>query len=136
MAITAYEFIKVAQENLERDTGERGIRTAISRAYYGMYHACLNLSGPVPRKHPSGGVFKGGTHSRLSQYMTECAENISEEKVIEIRKLGVKLKMYHKYRCDADYEIDKEIDKTFADVVICEAINTINFINEVKPSAA
>lgn len=68
--------------------------------------------------------------------MTECAETISAEKVMEIRKLGVKLKMYHKYRCDADYEIDKEINKVFADVVICEAKNTINYINEVKPSAA
>lgn len=135
MAITASEFIKVAQENLEHDPGEMGVRTAISRAYYGMYHACLGLSGAVPRKHPLNGVFKGGTHSRLSQYMTECAEVISPDIALEIKKLGVKLKMYHKYRCDADYEIDKEIDNMLADIVISEAINTIDVIKLIKPSA-
>ena len=136
MTIEIDEFIKIAKLNLEHDCGEIGTRTAISRAYYGMYHACLSLAGPVPRQHPLNGVFKGGSHSRLAQYMTECAELISPEKKTEVRKLGVKLKMYHKYRCDADYELHKTVSTKSAEVVIAEAKNIASNIELVNSSAA
>jgi uncharacterized protein (UPF0332 family) len=136
MPIDAIEFIKIAQKNLEQNLGEIGCRTAISRAYYGMYHSCLELTGPVPRQHPLNGVFKGGSHSRLAQYMTECAELISPENDIEVRKLGVKLKMYHKYRCDADYELSKSVTLKSAEIVISEAKNIANCVKIFKSSAA
>lgn len=60
MPIDSIEFVTIAQDNLDRDSGEIGCRTAVSRAYYGMYHSCLELTGPVPRQHPLNGVFKGG----------------------------------------------------------------------------
>ncbi|HEE9994253.1 TPA: hypothetical protein R8G53_005329 [Citrobacter braakii] len=136
MPIDSIDFVTIAQDNLDRDSGEIGCRTAVSRAYYGMYHSCLELTGPVPRQHPLNGVFKGGSHSRLAQYMTECAELISQVNNMEIRKLGVKLKMYHKYRCDADYELNKTVTRKSAEIIISETKNLIKLVSTVKSSAA
>ncbi|TKU47851.1 hypothetical protein FDW94_07185 [Citrobacter sp. wls757] len=136
MSIEFCEFIKVAKRNISDDQGEIGVRTAVSRGYYAMYHACLNLSGPVPRSHPLNGTFKGGTHSRLAQYMTECSKLISSTNEMEVRKLGVKLKMYHKYRCDADYELSKNINEKYAEIVIAEAENIAESVRLVSPSVA
>ncbi|KLV69668.1 MULTISPECIES: HEPN domain-containing protein [Citrobacter freundii complex] len=134
MSIDSIEFINVAQKNLEQNKSEIGCRTAVSRAYYGMYHSCIELTGPVPKHHPLNGVLKGGSHSRLAQYMTECAELISPEKQMEVRKLGVKLKMYHKYRCDADYELNKSVTQKSAEIVISESRNLVSCVNSVKSS--
>jgi|AGFS01.1.fsa_nt_gi hypothetical protein len=136
MPINSIEFVTIAQDNLDRNSGEIGFRTAVSRAYYGMYHSCLELTGPVPRQHPLNGVFKGGSHSRLAQFMTECAELISPVNNIEVRKLGVKLKMYHKYRCDADYELNKTVTRKSAEIVISETKNLVKLVSTVKSSAA
>lgn len=136
MTVSAKDFIVVAQKNLDEDLGEIGCRTAVSRAYYGMYHACLSLTGPVPRQHPLNGTFKGGSHSKLSQYMTECAELLSPGSAKDLCKLGVKLKMYHKFRCDADYELQKSVTRKSAEVVIIEAKSVEKCIESVKHSAA
>jgi len=135
MSIYTEEFINIAQINIEQNLGEIGSRTAASRAYYGMYHACLELTGGVPKKHPMNGVFKGGSHSKLSQYMTECADLISPENSKEIRMLGVKLKMYHKVRCDADYELKKELTEKSAEVVIIEAKKILSRTAELVKSS-
>jgi uncharacterized protein (UPF0332 family) len=136
VSIEICEFIKIAKKNISDDSGEIGVRTAVSRGYYAMYHACLSLSGPVPRQHPLNGSFKGWTHSRLAQYMTECSKLISSTNDLEVRKLGVKLKMYHKYRCDADYELNKTIDGKYAEIVIAEAENIAESVRLVRSSAA
>lgn len=136
MSIEIYEFIKIAKKNISDNPGEIGVRTAVSRGYYAMYHACLSLSGPVPRQHPLNGTFKGGTHSRLAQYMSECSELISSKNNLEVRKLGVKLKMYHRYRCDADYELQKNINEKCAEIIIAEAENIAESVKLVSSSAA
>ncbi len=84
------EFFSLAQELAENNT-EPHWRSAISRAYYGVFHITRNSVSKktiVPRKD---------VHQFLKKYLDNHVD----------RKLGQKLGDLHGQRTQADYDIGK-----------------------------
>lgn len=115
MPVVHTSFFDLAKESLQRN-GELWTRNAISRAYYGMYHSALRITDNlVPSYDSEGERLPGGTHKRL--YTAFCSGDAAEIKKVEIdkvKKIGVKLKMLHAQRVNADYNLDRKINRLTA----------------------
>ena len=134
MAISHSEILHLAKSMAEHAENEVNLRASIGRAYYSMFHVAHELAGGrVPKKHPIPSKnFKGGTHARLSQYLADCAEDLHPAHVRALQLLSVKLKMCHKFRCEADYELTQNIHKSQLDCILKEAEMTQNIMKKIK----
>lgn len=108
-------FLDLARESLQHN-GEQWTRNAISRSYYGMYHAALRVTNKLTPTHDTDGEkLPGGAHMRL--YTAFCsgeAAEINDVDVDKVRKIGVKLKMLHAQRVNADYKLERKINRITA----------------------
>jgi len=134
MAVSHSEILRLAKSMAEDAENEVNLRASIGRAYYSMFHAAHELAGGhVPKSHPIPGKnFKGGTHARLSQYLADCADNLHPSHVRTLQLLAVKLKMCHKSRCEADYELTHNIHKSQLDCILKDAEMAQNILKEIK----
>ncbi|EOY2721005.1 MULTISPECIES: hypothetical protein [Citrobacter] len=134
MAISHSEILHLAKSMAQDAENEVNLRASIGRAYYSMFHAAHDIAGGrVPKNHPiPGKVFKGGTHARLSQYLADCAEQLHPTHVRTLQLLSVKLKMCHKSRCEADYELTQNIHKSQLDCILKEAEMTQDILAKIK----
>lgn len=123
MAISQDEILSLAKSLAVESENEVILRASIGRAYYSMFHAAHKIAGGnIPRQHPNPNrSFKGGTHSRLSQYLADCAENLHPNHIRQLQILSVKLKMCHRIRCVADYELTHNIGKEQLESILKEA---------------
>ena len=108
-------FLDLARESLQHN-GEQWTRNAISRSYYGMYHAALRVTNKLTPTHDTDGdKLPGGAHMRL--YTAFCsgeAAEVNDVDVDKVRKIGVKLKMLHAQRVNADYKLERKINRITA----------------------
>jgi uncharacterized protein (UPF0332 family) len=108
-------FLDLARESLQHN-GEQWTRNAISRSYYGMYHAALRVTNKLTPTHDTDGEkLPGGAHKRL--YTAFCsgeAAEVNDVDVDKVRKIGVKLKMLHAQRVNADYKLERKINRITA----------------------
>nr|EIQ9988431.1 hypothetical protein [Escherichia coli] len=108
-------FLDLARESLQHN-GEQWTRNAISRSYYGMYHAALRVTNKLTPTHDTDGEkLPGGAHMRL--YTAFCsgeAAEVNDVDVDKVRKIGVKLKMLHAQRVNADYKLERKINRITA----------------------
>lgn len=134
MAISHKEILHLAKSFVRDSEDEVLLRTAIGRAYYSMFHASHELvGGHIPKVHPvPGKVFKGGTHARLSQYIAYCADRIQHEHIRSLQLLSVKLKMCHKIRCEADYELMQTMHSSQLDNLVKDAEFAQSVLIELK----
>lgn len=103
------EYVKIA-EDLAKNQSESYLRSAISRAYYGIF--CLSRN-----------------KKRFKNYKLEKGENIHWKVINEYKNssspndkfVGKFLDDLRKERNDADYDEDKNINKDLAERVIYKA---------------
>lgn len=119
-------FLEIAKDSLERN-GELWTRNAISRAYYGLYHSALRMTDNMtPQFSKDGEKLPGGSHMRF--YLACCsgeAASIKNLDVQKVMKIGVKLKMLHAQRVNADYKLDRKINRI-------TALSTLNDVEEAN----
>lgn len=108
-------FLDLARESLQHN-GEQWTRNAISRSYYGMYHAALRVTNKLTPTHDTDGEkLSGGTHMRLyTAFCSGHAAEVNDVDVDKVRKIGVKLKMLHAQRVNADYKLERKINRITA----------------------
>lgn len=138
MSISHTEILHFAKSLAEDAENEVNLRASIGRAYYSMFHAAHEIAGGrVPKHHPvPGKVFKGGTHARLSQYIADCAENLHPAHVRTLQHLSVKLKMCHKSRCEADYELTQNIHISQLELILKDAEMAQDILKKIKTLVA
>ncbi|MDI3359781.1 hypothetical protein QQF21_17255 [Lelliottia sp. V89_10] len=116
-------FFKLAKDALEL-SGEDRTRNAISRSYYGIYHSALRLINyRTPGTDLEGNKLPGGSHQRLYTYF--CSGDAATEGGYDanaIKKLGLKLKMQHALRVNADYRLSEKINRITAISMLSDAI--------------
>jgi len=134
MAISHSDILHLAKSLADDNESEVFLRASIGRAYYSMFHAAHEIAGGhLPKQHPiPGKVFKGGTHARLSQYLADCAASLQPGHVKSLQLLSVKLKMCHKTRCEADYELSHNMHKSQLEHIMKDAEIAQSILNEIK----
>lgn len=98
MSIAGVDFLDVAKLYCSQED-EASLRSAISRAYYAMYHETMLSLTCVPK-------YTANHHGNLIGYMTTSAECKSEPyESRDLRVLGYNLKQMRDARNEADYHI-------------------------------
>ena len=95
MAVEPRDFLGLAQDACRDDSPEIARRNAISRSYYGAFHAARQAAQRLDWPEYAN----GGTHSRLASLF----ENRQKKSV------AYRLRALHRMRCAADYDLATEI---------------------------
>ncbi|MHB1479010.1 MAG: hypothetical protein ACYCQH_04630 [Acidithiobacillus ferrooxidans] len=99
MPVNAEDFLFFA-EQLNPES-EQARRTAVSRAYYALYHAAVNLKDTLALQPPPN-MDRLGMHKRLTQTFRTSDEQ-------GLRDMGDDLEKARKKRVRADYDLDDTI---------------------------
>lgn len=131
MAVKPVDFLTVAERSLNILSGEIAARTAVSRAYYSMYHTALSLLHEPPPRYPSS-IVKGGVHAALSYYLCSEACDIEGYDKNDLAEIGVKLRMMKSRRVTADYYLEREISAKTAKDTIHQANEMAHIVEKLK----
>lgn len=126
MSIQGKDFIDASRACLDTKS-ESGFRSAISRAYYAMYHeTCCILTCCPPT-----------THDGVVKYLTSDARRKGEPyELMSLTQLGAVLKQQKIKRKRADYELAETITQTEAEGSISVVDKMLTKIAEMKSNAA
>jgi len=130
MSVNSIDFLDAAKHySLMAD--EASWRSAISRAYYAMYHETMLSLTCVPK-------YTNNHHGNLIGYMTTPAECKSEPfDTRSMRVLGYNLKQMRDARNEADYHItDVSVSKEMAETGIESAELYFSKWIEIKSAKA
>lgn len=134
MILNYTDFMSQSREILNNLTdGEINYRCAISRSYYGVYHAALDFADTI--SVPPLSSMGGSSHRKLSSYF-EGNYHESKELRLKYRKLGYCLKQLHDMRCRADYELSGPITRADAEIHIERCDLRISEIEDLSKSLA
>ena len=97
-------------------------RTAVSRAYYAVYHIALDFAEENLGYLKFIGKNAGKNHRKLGIYYKKCTEN-------EYKNLGSILVRMHGYRINCDYYNPANV-KSMMDNAILDADNILEIINQ------
>ncbi len=122
------DFINFA-ESLLSSNDDIAIRTATSRAYYGMYHFAMNLVNNNVPIYDSKKV-RGGVHERLTYYLANEAAEEEDLDPVKLQKIAIKLKIAKRHRVVADYKLDLHLSKTTAAETVIEAKMMAEIFND------
>jgi uncharacterized protein (UPF0332 family) len=132
MSVSVDCFLDIAKSSLENN-GEQWTRNAISRSYYFMFHSVKSvISGQVPDKDKAGNRLPFGEHKRLSEYL--CCGDAAAAYSLDVattEKIGMKLRAAHLKRCDADYALEKKINRIDAITMIASAEELAQDVNSL-----
>lgn len=126
MSIQGKEFIRAAQASMSSDC-EAGFRSAISRAYYAMYHETCGILTCCP---PT-------SHDGVVQYLTTDARRKSEPyELMSLVQLGAVLKQQKTKRKRADYQLAEDISSSEANASLSAVEKMLAKIDAMKISVA
>ncbi|WP_145525334.1 hypothetical protein [Yersinia rohdei] len=126
MSIKGKDFLKASHKCLELSS-EVGYRSAISRAYYGLYHEVCGLLTCCP---PT-------THDGVVQYLTTDARRKDEPyELLSLVQLGAVLKQQKTKRKCADYELNKTVTDIEANSSLVVVQKMLDKIDAMKTEAA
>ena len=97
-------------------------RTAVSRAYYAVYHIALDFAEKNLSYPKIIGQNAGENHKKLGEYYKGCTER-------EYKKLGVILKRMHRDRIGCDYYNPNNV-KSMMDNAILGADDILEIISK------
>ncbi len=123
MPINAEDFYTSAKNIVGQEaTSEVDRRTAISRAYYSVYHKVLSVLDNDPRSYSGKGC-----HGSLIHYLQTDAQHEESIEFSTLRRIAYILKQERDNRILADYKLDAEVspllvERTFASVDRCFSI--------------
>jgi len=126
MSIQGKDIIEVSRACMESDS-EAGYRSAISRAYYALYHeTCGALTCCPPT-----------THDGVVQYLSSDARRKSEPyELMSLIQLGAVLKQQKTKRKRADYELTETVIRTEASASVKTVEKMLDKIVSMKSQAA
>lgn len=110
MPVVCTDFFAFA-ESIKADSDEISFRAAISRAYYGAYHACQQWHDtklPVAG-HDIG--MSGGVHQTLINQLTNPDPGCGRDLGNYSKSLGYGLRALKELRTTADYQLSETVDK-------------------------
>lgn len=124
MAITHHDFISLADKlSLEADD-EVALRCAMSRAYYGAYHAAKRYADT------SGWPdYSGSTHAMLALRFETASKELKDK---EYLKYSYILTNIHNSRCDADYRINLDLSRQTILKQIAECKRIVQKLSELE----
>ena len=108
MTITPQDIEAWAETKCPTDC-ETGLRASLSRHYYAAFHDSLKFSESLP----APGILppkKLGTHSDFCHQLKYPAPETKGDLRSRSTLRGQKLAILHKWRCNADYELDKTVE--------------------------
>lgn len=108
MSIRAADFVQVA-ERLAAVDDEPHARSAVSRAYYGAYHAALAWERGLAAPGSMAGAV-GGMHEQLLARLRTPAPEVKGEQRLKSRSLAYRLQVLRASRTMADYDLAAAVD--------------------------
>lgn len=124
MSITSKDFLSVAENSLAMGN-EAGYRGCISRAYYGLFHATLDMLCCCPNT----------THAGLIDYLLVGNDRKREPyKLMDLIKVGAVLRQQKMKRKIADYDLNMDVPETEARLSLSVSAGLIEYINKMKRS--
>ena len=127
MSVTPQDFIQIADE-LIADASQIKIRTAVSRGYYGAYHAAKMYHDQLPA--PGIVLSGGGMHEELIQRLENPSFKREDPRWWQSKSIGIMLRRTRGARTHADYRLDEPLTREKAATSIEDARTII-----VKSSA-
>lgn len=123
MSIQGKDILLVA-ESCAKNAGEHFSRSAISRAYYALYHEACSILQCCP---PT-------THDGVVQYLLTDARRKNEPyELMDLIRIGAVLKQQKEKRKAADYDLSAEITQSEADSSIGAVRKILGKISEIRP---
>lgn len=128
---SAQEFVEYAESVVARDKSAVSsveLRSAVSRAYYGAYHTCLQFEASlaiVGRESDR----PGGVHEKLLQRLGSPDSRLSDAIKLTSRRLSALLRQSREERERADYHLDIEYSFDQAKVAVIEARKIVDLAN-------
>lgn len=125
---SAQEFIEYAESVIAREQETLNsveIRSAVSRAYYGAYHACLQFEASLTYVGRESNR-PGGIHEKLIQRLGSPDSRLAEPVKLRSRKLSALLRQSREERERADYHLDIEYSFEQAKSAVIEARKIID----------
>lgn len=104
MSVTPIEILKLASDLQLSAASEVEFRNTVGRAYYAAYHLALQFyeSLPSPGAEPTSPL---GMHMQLVYRLDNPGIPEPDERFQASRRLGIKLKGFHRLRIKADYRL-------------------------------
>jgi hypothetical protein len=93
---------------LKQAGGEPNDRSAVSRFFYGSYHACSRWLQTLPGMASAGGT-DGGTHQVLLNQLRQVDRNCSDEQKRRGRRLAALVGGMKERRVIADYMLHESL---------------------------
>lgn len=112
MSIDHHDLLGLARELCDGST-EAHWRSAVSRAYYGAYHACDQWHGRLPAPGSDIGP-KGGVHQTLINRLRNPAPEVKGAERALSKTLATVLEVLRVQRNCADYDLSEHVDATAA----------------------
>lgn len=131
MAVVSEDFLSLAKELSHHNT-EICWRSAVSRAYYCIYHECQPVGNTLPEA-PYDSDPKG-IHDRFIKKFTAYEEKTPFK--MKIRSIGHMLRCLKDMRVEADYEIDHDFRQTSVQEVfqyIEKIRHKLNEVSQLQP---
>jgi hypothetical protein len=107
---------------------ECGLRSSISRAYYGLYHVALEYADSVSLPPVSDTV--GPVHAKLGAYFQKHMDH--DKKIrMHMKQIGWSLKGLHELRCLADYRLSESVTHLDAEATYHRCNSKIALVQEL-----
>lgn len=124
MSIISKDFLSVAENSLKMDD-EAGYRSCISRSYYGLFHATLDMLRHCPDT----------THAGLIDYLLVGRDRKGEPyKLMDLIKVGAVLKQQKTKRKIADYDLNMDVPEMEARLSLRVSADLVEYIHKMKCS--
>ena len=123
MSIHPSNWLQYA-DTLARDArgNETALRTAVSRAYYGAFHDCLNWYAKLPDVGSPPSANDGqGMHKAFFDKLENPGKGLSIEQADASIARGRALRALHLDRVVADYKLAKEVAYPMAATAVAKA---------------
>ena len=123
------ELVEYAEALLARNPppNEVEIRAAVSRAYYGAYHACTEFEKALPFMGREIDR-PGGVHERLVQRLGHPDVRLRADINVLSRRLSALLRQAREERERADYRLAEKFSLSQADVAVIRARRIIALV--------
>lgn len=134
MPISYEELGKLAFDLLNATPcNEAGLRSSISRAYYGFYHVSLEYADSI--SVPQVSATSGPVHAKLGAYYQNNMHSDKQTRM-NMKQIGWSLKGLHELRCNSDYHLASIVTHIDAEAAYLRCASKIALVQQLMSSKA
>jgi hypothetical protein len=134
MPVSYEDISKVALELLNATScTEAGLRSSVSRAYYGFYHVALEYADSI--SVPPVSDISGPVHATLGAYYQGHMHHDKQTRM-NMKQIGWSLKSLHELRCKSDYRLGESVTHVDADAVYQRCASKIALVQQMMAAKA